>query len=51
MDLVYRDIGIEVTRRCNQQCRDYCMRGPKQNLDIPLEFIDLLLDLDRNQGY
>lgn len=24
------------------------MRGPKQNLDIPLEFIDLLLDLDRN---
>lgn len=48
MDLVYRDIGIEVTRRCNQQCRDYCMRGPKQNLDIPLEFIDLLLDLDRN---
>lgn len=48
MDLIYRDIAIEVTRKCNQQCLDYCMRGPKQDLDIPLEFIDLLLDLDRN---
>lgn len=48
MDLVYNDVGIEVTRRCNQQCLNYCMRGARQNLDIPMEFIDLFLDLERN---
>lgn len=48
MDLRYNGVGIEVTRRCNQQCHNYCMRGAKQNLDISLEFIDLLLDLERN---
>lgn len=44
----YKHIAIEVTRRCNQQCADYCMRGPRQNLDISPHFIDLLLDPHRN---
>ena len=48
MDLIYNSVGIEVTRRCNQQCHNYCMRGARQNLDISLEYIDLLLDLGRN---
>ena len=27
-------LGIEVTRRCNQRCDRYCMRGPTQDLDF-----------------
>lgn len=49
MELVYSEIGVEVTRKCNQQCRDFCMRGPKQNVDISFDDIDLLLDQKRNQ--
>lgn len=49
MELVYSEIGVEVTRKCNQQCKDFCMRGPKQNVDISFENIDLLLDQPRNK--
>lgn len=49
MELVYTELGIEVTRRCNQQCSNFCMRGPMQNIDISLDSIDLLLDRSRNQ--
>lgn len=46
MELKYSKIGIEVTRKCNQKCEGFCMRGDKQNLDINLEFIDKLLNND-----
>lgn len=49
MGLIYSEIGVEVTRKCNQQCKDFCMRGPKQNVDISFEDIDLLLDQSRNK--
>lgn len=48
MNLIYNELGIEVTRRCNQQCSNFCMRGPMQNLDISLDAIDLFLDQERN---
>lgn len=48
MERRYSDLVIEVTRRCNQTCKDFCMRGPQQNLDITYDDIDLFLDLDRN---
>lgn len=48
MERRYSDLVIEVTRRCNQVCKDFCMRGPQQNLDISYDDIDLFLDLKRN---
>jgi hypothetical protein len=36
-------LAVEVTRRCNIQCK-HCVRGHAQNIDIPLEYIDTLLD-------
>lgn len=44
MKLNYVELGIEVTRKCNQNCDGFCMRGDKQNLDINLEYIDKFLD-------
>lgn len=32
---------IEVTRRCNMNCR-HCLRGDAQNIDIPIEYVDKL---------
>lgn len=46
MQLGYYSLAIEVTRRCNQQCTNYCMRGPRQNLDIDLSYIQRFLDND-----
>ncbi len=46
MQLDYCMLAIEVTRRCNQQCANYCMRGPRQNLDINLSFVRHFLDND-----
>ena len=34
---------IEVTRRCNMQCR-HCLRGDAQNVDISNEIIDRFFD-------
>ena len=48
MERRYSDLVIEVTRRCNQTCKDFCMRGPQQNLDISYDDIDLFLNLERN---
>ena len=48
MERRYSDLVIEVTRRCNQVCKDFCMRGPQQNLDISYDDIDLFLNLKRN---
>lgn len=41
MERRYSELVIEVTRRCNQVCKDFCMRGPQQNLDISCDDIDL----------
>lgn len=41
--VIYHDVVIETTRRCNMQCA-HCMRGEAQNKDISLETIDRFLD-------
>lgn len=51
MKLEYYSIAIEVTRRCNFFCENYCMRGPKQNLDIKNEYIEKLLSNDIDKIY
>ncbi len=49
MQSYFANLGIEVTRRCNQVCENFCMRGASQAMDIPVEYIDLFLDQKRNQ--
>ena len=51
MKLNYNSLAIEVTRRCNSSCENFCMRGPVQNLDINNEFIDKLLSNDFGKVY
>lgn len=51
MKLNYRLLAIEVTRRCNFFCKDFCMRGPVQNLDINNIYIDKLLNNDIGKIY
>ncbi len=46
MELEYNILAIEVTRRCNQRCEGFCMRGEAQNLDIDFKYIDKLLEND-----
>lgn len=41
-NIIYSDLFIEVTRRCNMSCR-HCLRGHVQNIDISLESIDVFL--------
>jgi len=36
-------LAIEVTRRCNIQCK-HCIRGYSENKNIPLRYIDMFLD-------
>jgi len=43
MCIEIKHLAIEVTRRCNIKC-SHCLRGDSQNKDIPLEYIDILLD-------
>lgn len=43
MSISIQNLAIEVTRKCNIQC-SHCLRGNFQNKNIPLEFIDNLLD-------
>lgn len=39
-----RNLILEITRRCNMRC-GHCLRGDAQNLDMPDEVIDRLLEL------
>jgi hypothetical protein len=43
-------LAIEVTRRCNIQCK-HCIRGYAQNVDIPLKYIDMLLNRTESIGH
>jgi organic radical activating enzyme len=36
-------LAIEITRKCNIQC-EHCIRGYAQNRNVPLRYIDILLD-------
>lgn len=36
-------LSVELTRRCNMRCK-FCSRGDAQNLDMPNEIIDKILD-------
>ena len=37
------DLCIEVTRKCNMQCK-HCLRGDAQSIDIDTQYIDRLLE-------
>ena len=41
--LSYKELAIEVTRRCNMQC-SHCMRGPAEDHTISKKVIDRLFD-------
>ena len=41
--LSYKELAIEVTRRCNMQC-SHCMRGAAENHTISKEVVDRLFD-------
>jgi len=45
MNIYIYQIAIEVTRNCNLVCENYCMRGPKQLINITKENVDLLLNM------
>lgn len=38
-NIVYREVCIEVTRRCNMSC-PHCLRGDAQNIDLDVNFAD-----------
>lgn len=42
MKVNFYNLSIEVTRRCNMQCR-HCMRGHAQNIDLQLDKIEKIL--------
>ena len=41
--ILIQNLAIEVTRKCNLKC-DHCLRGDSQKLNIPLVYIDILLN-------
>ena len=43
MEIIYKELGIELTRRCNEKC-EHCLRGPAENIDLSKEVIDSLFD-------
>ncbi len=43
MEIMYNELGIELTRRCNEKCA-HCLRGPSENIDLSKEIIDSLFD-------
>lgn len=43
MKLSYRELGIELTRRCNEMCK-HCLRGPAESVDLSKDVIDALFD-------
>ena len=43
MEIIYRELGIELTRRCNEKC-EHCLRGNAIDSDLSKEVIDALFD-------
>ena len=43
MKLTINNLIIETTRRCNMQC-EHCLRGDAENCDMPVKYIDKLLE-------
>ena len=43
MKTIIERLVLEVTRRCNHNCA-HCMRGPKENLDMSKELIDIIIN-------
>ena len=43
MKLIYKELGIELTRRCNERCK-HCLRGPAEPVDLSKDVIDALFD-------
>lgn len=43
MEIIYKELGIELTRKCNEMCA-HCLRGPAENIDLSKEVIDSLFD-------
>lgn len=43
MEIIYRELGIELTRRCNEKC-EHCLRGDAIDSDLSKEVIDALFD-------
>ena len=43
MKLIYKELGIELTRRCNEMCK-HCLRGPAEPVDLSKDVIDALFD-------
>ena len=43
MEIIYRELGIELTRRCNERCK-HCLRGDAMDTDLSKEVIDSLFD-------
>lgn len=43
MKLRFDDLAVEVTRRCNMNCK-HCLRGEAQNVDLDLEKFDKFLE-------
>ena len=41
MEIIYRELGIELTRRCNEAC-PHCLRGDAMDIDLSKEVIDAL---------
>lgn len=40
--IYWSDLGIEITRKCNMNC-GHCMRGPAENIDINIDYVDEIL--------
>lgn len=38
-DVIFDEIAIELTRRCNLKCA-HCFKGEAQDVDMPNEIID-----------
>ena len=43
MEIIYKELGIELTRRCNEKC-SHCLRGEALDVDLSKEVIDALFD-------
>ena len=43
MEIIYHELGIELTRRCNEKC-EHCLRGDAMDIDLSKEVIDALFD-------
>lgn len=50
MSISISHLAIEVTRKCNINCA-HCLRGNSQNINISLEYIDILLNQINSIGH